>query len=139
MEMPSLADVNWIAVIAAVVVNMVVGFVWYSNALFAKEWTALVGKTEAELRKDATTGYVGAVILGIIEAVFLSFLVNAMGAETAVDGALVGAMVWFGFILPASLVTTLFSQTRKKLWAINYGYHLVTLVLIGAVLAAWPN
>lgn len=137
--MPSLSDVNWIAIAVAVVVNMVIGAVWYSNVLFAKEWTALVGKTEAELKGGAATGYAIAVVLGLIEAVFLSFLVTKLGAATALDGALVGLMVWVGFILPATAVTAVFSGTRKKLWAINYGYHLVTFTVIGAILAAWPK
>ncbi len=139
MQMPSLTDVNWIAIAVAVVVNMVIGAVWYSKVLFAKEWTALIGKTEEQLKGGANVGYAIALVVGIIEATFLSFLVSSMGAETALDGALVGAMVWFGFVAPATLVTTVFSGIRKKLWAINYGYHLVALVAIGAILAAWPK
>jgi hypothetical protein len=41
--MPSV-DINWLAIIAAVVVNMVVGFVWYSPAVFAKQWSKLTGR-----------------------------------------------------------------------------------------------
>lgn len=139
MEMPSLVDVNWLAVVVAVVSNMVVGALWYSNILFAKEWTALIGLKESDLKNSAVTGYLIAVVLGIIQATFVSFLVSSMGATNAIDGALVGIMIWFGFVGPATLVTAVFSQTRKKLWAINYGYHLVTLTIMGALIAAWPK
>ncbi len=139
MENITLSGINWLAVATAVVASMVIGFVWYSKALFAKQWTALMGKTEEQLRKDAGPGYAIAIICSIIEAVFLAILVSKFEATDAISGAVVGLCIWIGLIAPVSLVTATFSQTRKKLWAINYGYHLVNIVVMSAILAAWPK
>lgn len=114
MEMPSLADVNWVIVLVAVVVNMVVGFVWYSKQGFGKQWQALVGKSDAELKGDEAMIYGATIVLAVIEAIFLSFVVEKFAATNLTEGALVGIMVWVGVVLPTSLVTTLFSKIRKN-------------------------
>ena len=46
------SDINWLAILVAAIIPMVVGGLWYSNMLFAKQWMALMGKTEEEIKKD---------------------------------------------------------------------------------------
>ena len=46
--MPSV-DINWLAIIAAVAINMVIGAIWYSPVMFAKDWAKLTGRKMNEL------------------------------------------------------------------------------------------
>lgn len=135
----NLNDVNWLAVVIAVVASMIIGAVWYSKLLFQKQWVAEIGKTEKELKSVASPGYAVAVVCGIIEAVFLSLLIEVMGSATALEGALAGLMVWVGFIGTTSLLSHIFQARSLKLWAIDYGNQLVVIVVMGAIIAGWPQ
>ncbi|HEY4694747.1 MAG TPA: DUF1761 domain-containing protein [Candidatus Nanoarchaeia archaeon] len=133
----SLVNVNWVEVVAAVVASMVIGYAWYSNLLFGKEWQALVGKSEADLKANASTAYGGTIVLGLITATIMSLIIEKTGAATYSDGAMVGAVVWLGFVATSAGVTTFFEGSRKKLWLINTGYQLVNYLVMGAIIAGW--
>lgn len=133
--MPSV-DVNLTAVLVAGLINMVVGAIWYSKALFAKEWSKLVGRKIDEMG-DGAQGYVITALGALVQAWILAHFVFWANATTAVNGALVGFMIWLGFVAITQGVNTVFAGTRKKLWAINTGYFLVVLVINGALLAVW--
>ena len=43
-------QINYLAVLAAGVFSYLLGTIWYSPKLFAKQWREAVGKTENEIR-----------------------------------------------------------------------------------------
>lgn len=133
--MPSV-DVNYWAVIVAAIVNMVVGAVWYSPAMFAKPWSKLTGRKMDQMG-DGTTSYVITAIAALVQAWILVHFVAYAGADTLVKGAVVGFWLWLGFVAITQGVNTIFAGSRKKLWAINTGYFLVVLLINGAILAVW--
>lgn len=134
--MPSV-DINYLAVVVAAVVNMVVGAVWYSPALFAKPWAALVGRKMEDLQKNAGPGYFWTALGALVQAWILAHFVAYVGADAVVEGAMVGFWLWVGFVAITQGVNTIFAGTRKKLWAINAGYFLTVLLINGALLAVW--
>ena len=81
--------------------------------------------------------YVFTMIAALVQAIFVSFMVNTMGSITATSGALTGFMLWLGFVAPTNLVNKLFAGQGFKVWAIEAGNHLVNLLLFGAILGAW--
>ena len=134
-------DVNWLALLAAVVVNMVVGFVWYSKALFAKDWSKLVGRKMEEMG-DGTKGYiittVGAFLQAYILLHFVTYARTFYPTYTNLEvGLLTGVWAWLGFTFVPQLVNTVFANSRKKLLAINSGYFLVVFIINGVLLACW--
>lgn len=134
--MPSV-DVNWVAVVVAAIVNMVVGAVWYSKPVFAKQWAALVGRKMNDVQKNAGQGYAILAASALVQAWILSYFVQYSQANTAYKGAVVGFWLWVGFVAITQGLNTVFAGSRKKLWAINTGYFLVVLLINGALLAAW--
>lgn len=134
--MPSV-DVDLVAVVVAALVNMVVGAVWYSPAMFAKQWSKLAGVKAADMGKDASSAYAITTAGALVQAWILTHFVQWAGATTVSEGAIVGFMLWLGFVAITQGVNTVFAGTRKKLWAINTGYFLVVLVVTGALLAVW--
>lgn len=134
-------DINWLAVLAAVVVNMVVGFVWYSPALFAKPWAKYTGRKMDEMG-DGGPSYafttIGAAIQAIVLAHFIAYVALFYPDKSDVAVGLTTAVwAWVGFVAVPTGVNTLFEGRRKKLWAINAGYFLVVLLLNGLILAVW--
>ncbi len=133
--MPSV-DVNWLAVVVAAVVNMVVGSVWYSKAVFAKEWMKLTGRK----MEDMSGGGIGYAVAGggaLLQAYILAHFVVYAGANTFAKGLVTGLWIWLGFVAVVSAVHLVFEGRSWMLWKINAGYFLVVLLVNGGLLAAW--
>ena len=131
-----LGSIKWLAIIACVVVSMVSGFIWYHPKVFFPAWWAGIGKS-GEPGNPNPTIYVFTIIAALVQAVFVSFMVNTMGSTTVVSGAIAGFMLWLGFVAPTNLVNKLFAGHGFKVWAIEAGNHLVNFLLFGAILGAW--
>lgn len=134
-------QVNYLAVLTAGIVIFLLGGLWYSPLLFARKWTALSGKTEAELKEgsaDATpTLYLLAFVCGLISAWALAVILNHFVNLTILRAMFVGALCWFGFAGATSFTTALFSMKPKQLWAIDSMYNLVSFMIAAIILATW--
>jgi hypothetical protein len=133
--MPSV-DVHWLAVIVAAVVNMVVGAVWYSKPLFAKEWSKLTGRKMEDMGGGGM-GYGVAFVGALIQAWILAHFVVYAGSTSFTDGLVTGFWLWLGFVAVATAVNMVFEGRSWHLWKINAGYFLVVLLINGGLLAAW--
>ncbi len=131
-------SINLLAVLIAAVINMVLGALWYSPALFAKTWMTALGKTEEEI-KNSSTGliYVVNTIGNLVLAYVLAHIVDYAQATSVVQGAQAGFWVWLGFLVPPLLTVYLFELRNIKLYFIYIIYQLIALVLEGIVLAIW--
>ena len=136
---------NFIAVLVAAVVGMVIGGLWYSPLLFAKQWMAWSGKTPADLeaakKKGMTLAYVlmfvGTFLMAYVlhhALVFASAYLNVSGAWA---GMTAGFWNWLGFIAPVTLGTVLWDGKPWKLWMLNNVYYLLVLLIMGVILAVW--
>jgi len=127
-------SINWLAVLACVVVSMISGSLWYNPKTFFPAWWKVVGAgREQPGMENMGMTWALTVLSSFVQAVAMSFMVNAMGTL----GILTGFMLWLGFIAPTHLVNKLFAGHGLKVWAIEIGNHLVNFLLFGAILAAW--
>jgi hypothetical protein len=122
--------VNPIAVVVGVVIAMAVGFLWYSPMLFAKPWMALIGKTEEQLGSPGPA-YAITIVAAAVTAYVLGVFVNLAPPKSPANGALVGLVAAVGFIATAFGTMYVFEGRPSKLYLINVGYQVVTLVLMG--------
>ncbi len=127
-------DINWSAVLVSVVASMVLGYAWYSKALFGKAWMMLVGKQEADLKAGAGKAMGGTVILAFITSFTFSYLFQLLGRTNAN----LGFNLAVGILLPVMLMNILFERRPTKLFWINWGYQLVNLTMIGLIFSFWP-
>jgi hypothetical protein len=132
-------DVNWFAIILAAIGSMMIGALWYSKALFGKQWLKEIGKTEEQIKAENTSNkaMAGAAVLALVMSIVLAHQVAIWGATTVWLGAQVGFWHWIGFIVPAIGMITLFESRSKKLYAINISYQLASMVLMSVILAIW--
>ena len=131
------SDVNYIALFIAGVANMVVGSIWY-GPLFGKMWMKLAGlsKKDIEGSKDKMPMMYGtSFVASLVTAYILAMLVNFLNVVTVVGGVKLGFFVWLGFAGATSLPHYLFSGWSLKLFKINTGYTLASLVVMGAIIA----
>ena len=130
--------INYVAVVITAILSMVIGAIWYSPGVFGTAWMALVGKKPEDLQKGMTPRSYG---LMFVAALVLSFVlvtvIRAAGVHSAMGGIKVGIAMWIGFVLTTSAGLVIFEGRPVKLYWLNNGYHGVTLVINGAILAAW--
>ena len=138
--MSAILAVNLVAVLAAGIVAMILGFIWY-GPLFGKKWMELTGKTMKDFEKMKSgmpKAYLQGFILALVTAYVLAHFVKYAGAATAIDGAITGAWVWLGFSVTLMYGSVLWEGKDKRLFLLNSGHYLVNYLVMGAILAAMP-
>ena len=139
----SFHHLNFLAVLVAAILTMLVGFLWYSPVLFAKPWMKEMGydpndkARTAEMKKSAGPAYAGSLLASLLSAFVLALFLHWMRAEGARTGATTGFHVWLGFVATVQFTGALFTRQSKKLFAINTGYQLLCYLVMGAILGAW--
>lgn len=128
---------NYGAMLIALVASMVLGYIWYSKPVFGKAWMGLIGKTEDDLKKGAGRAMGIMIVAAIVMLYVLSNIIDFALATTWQEGAVVGFWVWLGFVATVLVMNAGYEGRPMKLVAINAGYQLVNLVVMGAILAAW--
>lgn len=142
MEIP----INYLAVLAAAVANMVLGFLWY-GPLFGKKWSELMGwgimtpEKMAEMQKKARPAYAATFVTALLMAYVLAHAVIFGSTYTQTFGVLGGMTAsfwyWLGIVVPVTIGTVFWDGKPWKLWFINAGYYLVAMLIMGAILGGW--
>lgn len=135
-------EVNIVAVLTAAVSSMVVGFLWYSPLLFAKPWMTLMGYTESSM-KEAQKGMMKMYGLSFIASIITAYVLfhvmtlsqNFFQYSLLATGLNTAFWMWLGFIAPVQLTDVLFGSKKVKLFLINTGYQLVSLLVMGIAIA----
>jgi len=136
--MQHLHHLNPWAILAGGAVFWILGAAWYSPALFAKPWMALLGMQKTEGRKPGMLlAMTASLICDIVMAFMLEHLIMWANANTFGWGACIGVIAWIGFIAAPNLPQGMYEGRPFKLFAINSGYWLVGLILVGGMLAVW--
>jgi hypothetical protein len=135
----NLSDVSILAIILAVVANMVIGALWYSPLLFSNIWVKALGKKMEDIDpKGANIGYALTTLGGIITALILSLFIQLLDNVTILDGALVGFLM--GLVAAFRELSPTFFESRKyTLFFISAGYHIFSLTIMGIIIAAFAS
>ncbi len=132
----TLAGNNLVAVFLAAAANLALGFLWYSPSAFGRPWQKLA-HASAKKRPTRPIMYLFPLLTALVMSVFLLEIMVAFQISHTLDGAVLGAFIGVGFVLTIGAVQALFENRPLSLYLINYGYHFLGLMLIGAVLGAW--
>ncbi len=136
--------INYLAVFGGALIAMVVGSVWY-GPLFGKPWMKEMGMekpkmTESmkkEMMKSYSLMFVGSLIMSYVLAHSIVFAATYFKMEGVAAGLMSGLWSWLGFVAPVTLGSVLWERKSWNLWLLNNGYYLVTLLLMGVLLAVW--
>ncbi|MGB0756838.1 MAG: DUF1761 domain-containing protein [Patescibacteria group bacterium] len=137
------SDINFLAILISTIAHMILGMLWYSPALFGKQWANLMGfnlddkESWKKKQADAKSAYVVSFVGALITALVLKLLFQAAVITNFGPAILIAVMVWFGFTGPMMLNSTLFGERSVKLWAIDSIYYLVSGVVMAIILTAW--
>ncbi len=129
---------NHLAVIVSGFILWFLGAAWYSPPVFAKPWMAMLGIKKGESNKNSLlAGMISSLICDLFLSFILAHVILWSGAATFEWGALIGFICWLGFFAAPNLPQGLYENRPFKLFAINNGYWLVGLIVVGGLLAVW--
>jgi Protein of unknown function (DUF1761) len=126
---------HWALLVSALILWFL-GAIWYSPALFAKPWMTMVG-VKPDKGNSMIVGMVSSFIGDLILSLVLAHVVLWSGADSYGWGAFIGFLIWLGFFAAPNFAQGIYEQRPFKLFAINNGYWLVGLVIVGGLLAVW--
>jgi hypothetical protein len=160
-------EFNFLAILVAAVVPMVVGFLWYNPKLFGNVWMREAGMTEEKM-KSVNMGVIFGVsfVLAILLSFFTQVLtihqmgaIGMIGGDPALEGvlpsfqafmddygntfrtyghgALHGFMAGIFIVLPIIGINGMFERQSWKHILISVGYWTVTLTIMGAIVCGW--
>ncbi len=136
-----MTHVNALAVLVAAVLTMVLGAVWYSPVLFAKQWMAAQGHTPEALeqmkRKGMIRAYAVSFLCYLVTAYVVALFTAYMQAMSFAQGLWLGFLVWLGFAATIGLTGNIFSQKPIAAWVIDAGYQLAYLLIMAVALTLW--
>ena len=110
------ADLNWLAVIVAAIAFFALGGIWYSNALFGKQYRAATGQEEGGMPAiPLLVNLIG----WLVAALALALISKGIGASTVGDGIVLGLVVSFGFIGTNRIVGQFYEGRNTALMRVN--------------------
>jgi hypothetical protein len=130
-------NINYLAVLVSAIANFVIGALWY-GPVFGKPWLKLSGVNE--FKPNPVN-----MILGFVAALLMSYVLDHAlifgSAYLKIEGLPAGIMVsffnWIGFAAPITLGVVIYEKKSWKLWMLNNGCWLLSLVVMGIILSLW--
>lgn len=135
--------INHLAVWILVVVDQLIGGVWYS-VLFASRWLGYHGKlmTDIDQEKGGFPPYVVSIVAAIAINYSVAWLIGRLNVRSAGGALRIALICWFGFLLMPYMTIEAFSafgRNPAEIVLINMGQYLVVFAVAGLALGAWQR
>ncbi|HEX2022052.1 MAG TPA: DUF1761 domain-containing protein [Candidatus Thermoplasmatota archaeon] len=132
--MLSAVDIDWIAVVIAIVISMAVGSILYAPPVMGRWWMRQVGIDPSRQDTAAATRALGiAIALSVVMAIAFAVIFGWTGASGVGEGAMVGALAGIAFGVPIGVVHPTFEGRALGVGLLYGAHHVVEYVLIGIV------
>ncbi len=127
--------VNWLAVIVAAIAMFGLGAVWYSPALFVKQWAKAAGLEIDYAKRGNMAAILGiSFALTVIMAANLAFFTAPLDLGGTIAAAVAAGLGWATLSL---WIISLFERRPLSYVFINGGYLTVGFILMGLILGLW--
>jgi hypothetical protein len=131
--------INWLAVVAATVVGMVVASLWYAK-IFLSQWQRLTGVTPEESATARGRNMAQLLISNFATAVGLAGAISvtaaAIHSHSWCVALLVGAFAWLTISAPTLVQHNAFELKSAKLTLLNNSYQLVLFLAMSLTIVA---
>ena len=123
--------VNWIGVLVGNLALLVIGFVWFMPKVFGDRWIAYMGRPGEQLKPGPD--FILSVLSGTLNSFVMAVLALNLKATTAINGILLGLVVFVGFFLSYMTANTVFAKKWWGLWGIDVSHALVAQVSLAVI------
>lgn len=129
---------NYMAIVTATIASFALGWIWYSPMLFSKLYMKEAKMKEADM-KHGNMGFLFLqnFLVTLVMAYVLAHFVDYAGASDWQGGAVSGFWIWLGFVATISYGRVIWAHESLTMFALNAGFHLVELLMMGAIIAGW--
>lgn len=131
-------QVNYLAVVLAMVSSMVVGMIWYAKPVFGTKWAKLVNLDDKKMQKGAAKAIGITVVVSLVTAYVLAHVAflshNFFGNSFLVDSIMTAFWLWAGLTAARFITHDAFEQRPMELTLMNITHELVTLLTMGLVI-----
>jgi hypothetical protein len=123
--------INWVAVIVATVVSMILAKAWFHEKTFGPSWRKLTGITPADSKKAGKKPITITLFANLLTVIVLAAMVenSSLGASL-----LIGLITWAAFSATTLVTHNAFEQKPGKLTTINNGYQLALFLIVTFIL-----
>lgn len=130
--------VNYLALLAATVVAMIIGYLWYSPFIFGRQWMRLRGVDPSSMRGGMPMNELLVEIISTLITMYvLDIFLVAFGAHTFRPIILLSLLIWLGFYITTYLSEVLWEKKPFGVFLINASQRLVTLILAMLIMGLW--
>jgi hypothetical protein len=131
-------QINYLAVVLAMVASMVVGSIWYAKGVFGTTWGKLAKVDMSGDMSGAWKPLLATAVASLVTAYVLAhvtYLSNFFFGNSFLSSALQTAFwAWLGFTAARLITHDAFEGRPMKLTALNLGNELVTFLAMGLVI-----
>ena len=127
------SDINYLAVLVAWIVHIVMGLIWFRPELFGNEWSKLTGKELKPAKKWLIPGLIGHLLMIFV----LVILIKLTNSTTGFSGMLIGLLTWIGFVVPMESGELVWEKIPFRLFLLRTGNQLIGMAVSGFILGAW--
>lgn len=127
-------QIDLFTVIVAAILNMIIGFFWYSKWLFGPAWARL-NKTSMNGGHSKMALLYG-FITSLVIAYFLAFFEAYMGVTTVTDGMFVGFCAWLGFAATTQISAVIWGNRPFQAFLLDTGCKLLSFLVMSGVIGA---
>lgn len=130
-------------ILLAALSAMVVGALWYSPVVFGKEWSRITGITQKNMSKKRNSAMLLLIVVSLVTAyalsLFIIYLHTFTGNSWLLTGVQASLLAGIGFGATTVFAYGAFESRDKKILYINAGNRIVTLFIMGLIIAAFLN
>lgn len=131
-------DVNIWAILAATLVSMVIGALWYMPSVFGRDWMESLGKSAKELSENNTPlPYVVSALSAFFTAYVLAYIVGFSAITELWQVMVIALTIWVGFSALPTAMHAAFDGSPRRATAISSAHYLATLVASALIIGAW--
>lgn len=128
-------NINFVVVLIASVVGVILGAAWFSPYLFGKMWIKGMNLT-SESSKKMWLSYSVTFVLTFISAYILAVLFNSLVVTGGIGSVLlVPLLLWLAFTVPIAMNDYLWGNKPFTLILVGSGYTLVALSVMSLIVA----
>lgn len=164
-------NINFLAILVAALVPMVMGFIWYNPKVFGNAWKNAAGVTDEKMKNaNMPVIFIVSFILSFFLAFAMQFITihqlgvfgtlagdptimdpttesgkwfaefmakNGSNFRTFKHGMFHGTIAGIMIALPILGTNALFERKGFKYIAINCGYWIITMMIMGGIVCGW--
>ncbi|HYM39416.1 MAG TPA: DUF1761 domain-containing protein [Thermoplasmata archaeon] len=126
-----------VSFVVATIVTMIIVMIWYARPVFGRRWMRALGRTEAQQQegmKGQGKAIVAAFFTNLLLAAFLAWFLQELSITKALDGAIIGFLIWLGFVATTSAPSVFFEKRPAAVYAIDNACMFVSFIVMGALI-----